>query len=169
MTPLAYQWDGEGMKVLSRHHVQADRQFTIGEVYTMAPVEQRSEASHRQEFAWLREAWLSLPDALAADYPSPEHLRKRALISTGYCNTTDYICSSNAEALRWSTNLSKEVDEYAVVIVSQTVVRVHKAKSQSRRAMPKDEFQASKTAIIDWVANLLGVEPDNLARQQAGA
>lgn len=82
---------------------------------------------------------------------------------------TDYVCSSGAEAIRWAANLRKEVDEYALVIVERSVVRVMKAKSQSRKAMAKADFQASKTAILEWVAGLLDVAPETLARVKEAA
>lgn len=164
MTPLPFTWDGEHMVIRPGFQRQADAQYVVGEDYRLAPIEERSEASHRQEFAWLREAWASLPEGMADDFPSAEHLRKRALIATGFCTTTDYVCGSSAEAIRWASNLRKEADEYALVIVAKTVVRVCKAKSQSRRAMDKAEFQASKTAIMEWIATLLDVQPEDLAR-----
>jgi len=167
--PMPYRWSGDSWVIHPRFQRQADAAFAIGESRMMVEVEERSEASHRQEFAWLREAWMSLPEHVASEYPSPEHLRKRALIATGWCTMTDYVCGSNAEALRWATNLRKEMDEYALVIVERTVVRVLKAKSQSIRAMGKADFQASKTAILEWVAKLLEVEPATLAKQSEAA
>ncbi len=160
--PLPFQWDGDTM--VPRWPRKADEHYVIGQDYMLAPLEERSEASHRHEFAFVRDAWSTLPESLADEYPSAEFLRKRALIATGYCTVTDYVCGSNAEALRWATNLRREVDEYAVVIVQKTVVRVLRAKSQSRRAMQPDEFQASKTAILDHIAGLLDVPPDQLRR-----
>lgn len=167
--PLTYRWSGDAWVVHPRFQRQADAAFTIGETRTLVEVEERSEASHKQEFAWLREAWLTLPDSIATEYPSPEHLRKRALIRTGWCTMTDYVCGSNAEAMRWATNLRKEVDEYALVIVERTVVRVLRPKSQSRKAMGKADFEASKADIIRWIADLIEVEPATLARQSEAA
>ena len=94
-----------------RHHNEAAAQFVIGQCYRLAEIEERSEASHEQEFAWLREAWLSLPESIAREFPSPEHLRKRALIATGWCTTTDYVSGSAAETIRWAAKLRKEGDE----------------------------------------------------------
>lgn len=167
--PVPMRWSGEAMVPLPSFSKLADKSYVIGEVYPMAPLEGRSEVSHSHQFAWLREAWMSLPESMAAEYPSPEHLRKRALIATGWCTMTDYVCSSAAEAARWATNLRKEVDEYALVIVERAVVRVFKAKSQAIRAMGGEDFQASKTAILEWVANLLGVDPATLSAQREAA
>jgi hypothetical protein len=165
--PLTYRWDGLVMVPLARFEGVAAREFITGQPYTLAEVEDRSDVSHKHEFAWLREAWLNLPEAIADEYPSPEHLRKRALIESGFCTITDYACGSHAEARRWAQNLRSEVDEYALVLVKRTVVRVFKAKSQSRRAMDKAEFQASKTAILEWVAGLLQVSSEQLQKAEA--
>lgn len=167
--PMLFRWNGDAMLLHRRHRADADAQFVIGQSYRLAEVEERSEASHKQEFAWLREAWLSLPEGIAKDYPSTEFLRKRALIATGWCTVSDYPCSSRAEADRWARHLRNEADEYAVILVEQTVVRVLKAKSQSMRAMGKADFEASKRDILEWVANLLDVAPATLAKQREAA
>lgn len=54
-------------------------------------------------------------------------------------------------------------------VVRDAVVRVHTAQSQSRKAMGGAEFQASKTALTEWVAGLLGVAPETLGRVQEAA
>lgn len=167
--PMLFRWNGQAMILHRRHQREADQTFVIGQSYRMVEIEERSEVSHRHEFGWLKDAWLSLPESVAREYPSVEHLRKRALIATGWCTMTDYVCGSAAEAARWASNLRKEVDEYALVIVERAVVRVFKAKSQSRKAMGKEDFQASKTAIIEWVAKLLDVAPETLAHQTEAA
>lgn len=143
--------------------------YQDGKTYRLVLHEDRSEVSHRHEFAWLREAWQSLPDAMRRDFPSSEHLRKRALIETGHCDMQDYVCGSRAEAARWAVNLRRELDEYALVIVSEAVVRVFRAKSQAERAMGRAEFQKSKRDILNWVAGLLQVAPETLAKQTEAA
>ena len=95
---LAFQWDGEAMVPLNGK--RADAFYTVGERYIMAPVSQRSDATHKHEFAWLREAWMSLPDDLAERFPSAEHLRKWALIRAGYSDSHTITCASKAEAIR---------------------------------------------------------------------
>lgn len=162
--PMPYRWSGDAWVIAPRFQRQADAVFAIGETRMMVEVEERSEASHKQEFAWLKDAWLSLPESIAANYPSAEFLRKQALIATGWCTVSDYPCNSRAEAERWARHLRNEVDEYTVVKVEQTVVRVLKAKSQSLRAMGKADFQASKTDIMRWVGDLLSVDPVALSR-----
>jgi len=157
------------MRVLPGFQRQADQLFTIGERYRLAPVEERSGASHRHFFAAINEVWANLPEQLAAHYPSAEHLRARALIEAGYCTIADYVCSTRAEAVRWAANLRAEASEYALVVISETVVRVFKPKSQSVRAMGKEEFQASKDAVFTALAKMIGVTTAELQNHAEAA
>lgn len=162
--PIAFQWDGEAMRPL--HPKLADKEYVVGERYMLAPFEQRSVASHNHEFAWLHEAWLNLPERYAEQFPSAEHLRKYALIQAGYSNSHSLVCGSKAEALRVAAFI-RPLDEFAVVTVNGCVVNRFTAKSQSRRAMGREEFQDSKTKIMDVIAQMIGVEPEQLARAKA--
>ncbi len=168
MTPLPYEWTGEGWQPLPGFRRQADQMFAIGERVRLAPVEERSEATHRHEFAFLRDAWMNLPESLADQFPTAEHLRKRALIDTGYHHETLIDVGTVAGALRVASYARAE-DDFAHVVTRGSIVVVRKAKSQSRRAMDKAEFQASKTAVLDYVAALIGVAPETLGRQQEAA
>ena len=169
MSPLPFMWDGEAMQVRPGFQSQADQQFCVGESYRLAPVEERSDASHNQEFAWLRDAWASLPEALSAQFPSPAVLRKWALIQAGFCTVTDHACQFKTEAARTAVILAAQTDDYAIVAIEDKTVRVFKAKSQSRKAMDKAEFQASKTAIMEIVAGLLDLPAETLADLRAAA
>lgn len=167
-SPLTFEWNGEGMIPLPFLAKKADQQFVIGERYRMAPIEDRSETSHRHEFAWLREAWKNLPEKLAELYPSPEHLRKRALIDGGFYTEEVIDAGSNAAALRVAAYVRGH-DEFAVVIVRGPAVVVRHAKSQSYRAMDKVEFQASKTAVLEIVSGLIGVSPERMKQEARAA
>lgn len=163
--PCAFVWTDDGvMKPLQPK--RADAFYTVGERYLLAPVSQRSDASHRHEFAWLREAWLSLPDHLAERFPTSEHLRKWALIRAGYSDSHTITCASKAEALRVAAFV-RPIDEFAVVTVQGSTVTRYTAKSQSRRAMGAEEFQRSKTAIMEVIARMLGIEPGELPQREA--
>lgn len=146
----------------------AARTFTEGHMYLMSEVEVRSGETHRHQFAWLREAWMSLPETYAAQFPTEEHLRKRALIESGFYHETVVDAGSNAAALRVAAYMRGK-DEFAWVIVRGPVAVERTAKSQSHRMMDKAEFQASKTGIINFVAPLIGVSPETLAAQEASA
>lgn len=157
--PMPFDWDGEAMRPV--HANYADRHFVVGERYMLAVFEDRSMASHRHEFAWLADAWKNLPEDLSELYPSPEHLRKRALITAGYYDE-EVIDAGNRDAAERVAAYARRSDEFALVLVRGTAVVVRTAKSQSRRAMDKDTFQRSKDDILEIVAALINVTPAKL-------
>lgn len=160
--PLAFEWTGEAM--VPRAPRLADKFFVVGEVYRLAVHEERSIATHNHEFVWLHEAWKNLPESLAESYPSPEHLRKRALIDAGFFDEQIVDAGSNAAAIRVA-GAFRSREEFALVIVRGPLVAIRTAKSQSRRAMGRAEFQRSKDAIIETVSALIGVTPETLVRE----
>lgn len=162
--PQPFRWTGSAMEPLRPR--AADRAFVIGEVYTLETVEQRSGPQHRFYFAALAEAWRNLPDALAEEYPDAETLRKKALIRTGYRDERSIVCASKAEARRVAAFVAP-MDRYAIVAVSESVVRVWTAKSQSMRAMGRQEFGESIEAVLAFCAGLIGVAPDALKNADA--
>lgn len=155
MTILA-TWDGDNFVPHGRYKKQCDEENVVGEVYTLDVVLGRSGNSHRHFFAQVHDLWLTLPEGVADRFPSSEHLRKWALIKAGYADERSIVCSTPAEASRVAAFV-RPIDTYAVVTVSDYVVRVFTAKSQSYRAMGAKDFQSSKTAVLDVVADLLGV------------
>lgn len=163
MTALPFVWDGEAMQIRPGFQRQADQTFCVGETYALTVVEDRSAASHRHYFAAVNVAWANLPDHLAERWPSAEHLRKAALIRAGYRDERSFACSSRAEAIRMAAFL-KPIDDFAMVALSGTTVLVLTAKSQSVRAMGKAVFQESKDAVLNALAEMIGVEPETLAR-----
>lgn len=164
-SPIACVWTGKSYEPLNaRFLAKANEHHGQGEVLNMAPVEERSPANHAHYFACINEAWQNLPEHLAAEYPNPEALRKRALIKAGFCTVADYVCASRAEAERWALNLRREADDYALVMVSEAVVRVYRAQSQSMRAMGREQFQRSKDAVLHVLAELIGSDVADLRR-----
>jgi hypothetical protein len=163
--PMACRWDGEVFAPLPRLAKIADEHFVIGEVYHLVEQQERSPKSHRHYFVMVKEAWENLPEA-EERWPTPEHLRKWALIKAGYCDRQEVVCASKAEAVRWWPILAA-ADTYSVVIPKGPVVTVYRAKSQSMKAMGKQQFQESKDAVLRIVADLIDVTPARLA-QNAG-
>jgi hypothetical protein len=162
--PLAVDWTGEAFVPV--HPRRADKFLTVGERYTIVQHFQRSTATHNHEFAWLNEAWMSLPEAMAERFTTSEHLRKWALIRAGYSDSHTITCNSKAEALRVAAFI-RPIDEFALVITQGPTVTRYTAKSQSRKAMGAEDFQRSKEAIMEVVAKMIGVETKDLAEAQA--
>jgi hypothetical protein len=161
--PLFFQWDGEVMTPTGRFKREADRHYVVGQKYLLVEIPpQQSGQSRRHQFAWLDDAWESLPDELADVFVTPDHLRKRALIRKGWCTIVDHPCPTRAEAERTRVRIRQHVDQYAMVTLEGTVVRVAEAKSQAPANMNHEDFQASKNAVMEYVADLLGVPVSEL-------
>ena len=162
-TPILMLWDGECLRPASPHwQRRADEQFVIGQRYVMVEHQERSGVSHRHYFAAVHEAWQHLPDHLALQFPTSEHLRKHALIATGYRDERRITCRDVAEARKIAAFI-KPMDEYALVDPRGDVIVVATAKSQSAKAMPKGLFQKSKQDVLDYVSSLVGVAPETLS------
>ncbi len=166
--PLHFVWDGESLTPkLPR---LADRHYVVGETYCLVPHEDRSTASHRFYFASINEAWANLSEDHARQFLTPDDLRRHALIHTGYANPPQhFVCASRAEAVRLAGHLARITDEYAEVSVDGTTVTRLTARSQSYRAMKRSEFEASKRAVMDYVAGMIGVAPEELAKNAGQA
>ena len=160
--PLRYQWDGEAMRPATRYWArEADKRFVVGETYTLDELHMRSHQTHAHYFACIKSAWESLPDGLASVYPSPEHLRKVALIRAGYATKVQHVAKSAAEAERLAAVI-RPYDTYQIVEVTGSIVTVWHAMSQDHRSMDKAKFQASKEAVLRWVGDLIGADPTEL-------
>lgn len=160
--PIIYTWTGDAMVPRDRRFAyQCDRQFVVGENYCLVQHEERSAASHRFYFASIAEAWRNLPEQLADRFPSPEHLRKWALIRAGFRSERTHVAATKAEARRLAAFI-QPVDDFAIVTASGLSVTVWTAKSQSVKAMGKADFERSKQAVLDILANLIGVDAKDL-------
>jgi hypothetical protein len=160
--PVVCNWDGDAFVPQPRFARVCDKAFTIGEDYPLVVHENVSAATRGHYFACLAECWRNLPEDVAERFPSVEHLRKFALIKSGYADERSIVCASKAEAQRVAAFV-RPMDEYAVIVVSESVVKVFTAQSQSQRAMGKATFQASKDAVLAYAASLIGVAPQTVA------
>lgn len=136
----------------------------------------RSERSHKHKFAWLRDAWLSLPEKYKAHRwaASPDHLRKYALIRTGFYDVMTIPADDPDEATRWASVIQQIDDQrdkevsgsaaFSIVVSRGDLVYRYTAQSQKMKAMGKDRYQKSKTSIMTFIADLIGVHPEELAQ-----
>lgn len=169
MTPVIMKWDGECLRPSTKYQARlADEHFVVGQNHRIVEESETSSQTMRHEFAWLREAWQSLPDDLLDQYPNPEILRKHGLIAKGHCTMVQHACASVAEAERLAAIL-KPYDPYAIVRQRGPVVTVYTAVSQSRKAMGAAMFQRSKSDLMEFVGELLGVDPETLGQQTEAA
>lgn len=154
--PIPCMWTGNAFVPLERALRAARAEFGEGEVVPLVRHEERSMASHGHYFAALHDLWANLPEREAERFPTPDHLRRYALIHTGWRDERSIVCGSKAEAQRMAAFMVP-LDPYAIVVPSEAVVRVWVAKSQSMKAMGKADFQKSKDDVLGFVSQMVGV------------
>lgn len=164
--PLNFNWDGDFMIPLSP--ARADRQYVVGEVYRLAPHEERSHRSHAHYFASVTEVWRNLPEHMTDRFPTADHLRKWALIRTGHCNSESIVLPTKKAAQEVAA-FTRRREEFAVVTVVDFTVTVYTAMSQSYRAMGKKRFQQSKDDVLDLLSTVIGVETAQLQANTGAA
>lgn len=138
-------------------HHKAAKDFKEGGRYRISEVHERSIASHSHYFAMISNAWENLPDHLSDIFRSPEALRKYALVKSGWCDSESVVCANGAEAARIALFIQK-AEEFALVLSDGNVVTRYTAKSQSYRAMGREDFQKSKDDVLRVIADLLEVK-----------
>lgn len=163
--PLQCVWTGEAFKPANRRSLlEAGDRYGSGEVVWIDPERPRSKVSHDQFFALVGEAWESLPEHLAARFPTPESLRHYALCKSGHCDVETFVASSKAEAMRLAAFIRSGAKDGVQVVVNGSTVTRLTPHSQSMKAMGAKVFQESKAACLDVIAGLLEVTADDLRR-----
>ena len=167
MRPVNFTWTDDGTMVPEpRFATLCDRQFVIGEIYPLVPVEPRSMKSHNHYFACIHSAWENLPEQYQRRFPTAESLRAKALVETGFCTERDHVCDSPGKA-NYLARIIRNYSEYSVIKISGNVVKVFEPKSQSVALMSSEEFKASKEAVLDWIQALNPALPLTAIKKEA--
>lgn len=165
--PLPMIWTDDGVfKPLARYASRADIQYAVGEIYRISVEEERSQASHRSYFAELHRLYDNLPEAQASQFGNEEEFRKFCLIRTGHCSKRDVVCETEKQATLIASFVS-DLDEYCIVDIRGNVVSVYRARSQSIASMKKEEFETSKSDVLDYARALVNVSPEDSRRETA--
>lgn len=165
--PILFTWTGDSFSPAGSHWAkQADKHFVIGERYALIEHQERSQKSHAHYFAMVNDAWQSLPEHLAEQYPTSERLRKHCLIKAGYADSQTFVCASKAEAQRMAAFI-RPIDEFSIVSVKEATVTRWTAKSQSVKAMGREDFQRSKDAVLQVLSDMIGTTPSELQKAKA--
>lgn len=155
---LPMRYEGNGVfRCLHPKRIKLD----VGEVHGWQMAEHRSAKSHDHFFACVNEAWKSLPEDMADDFPSPEHLRKWALIKSGFCSETRIVCANNNEAMALATK-AKAMDRYSIVAIDGKAVTIWTADSQRKDAMGRKVFQDAKEKALHIISQLIGTDAATL-------
>lgn len=152
---IPFEWTGEAMQPLPNFAKRCDEKFVVGERYRLEVVEERSLRSHNHFFAAVHDAWLNLPHEYTSRFPTAEHLRKWALIKSGWRDERSIVVDSQKQAIELAAFM-RPIDDYAVILARNGVVIHMTAKSQSMRAMGKADFQRSKDDVLRVCSELIG-------------
>jgi hypothetical protein len=165
--PVNFTWSADGVMVPDPRFAKVcDKQFVVGQIYPLVPLEARSRASHSHFFATLDEIWHNLPEDQAKRFPTVEYMRKWALVEGHYATEKTFVCDSKAHAMRMAAFV-RSIDTYGVIRISGNVVKVFEAKSQSAAAMGKDEFRDSKEKVLEICSALTGTRAGEFKREAA--
>lgn len=166
--PIKFVWNGEAMVPARGYAARAEKQFVPFEAYTLEVREERSSAEHGHYFAAIADAYANLSDEVTDRLRTPDHLRKWALIETGWFDETVTDCATQEVALRMAafTNTIERSNrqDYCEIIVRGPALVVRVAKSQSRKAMDKESFRKSKNDVLDLLSDMVGVNRTLLER-----
>ena len=160
---VPFKWDGDAMIPHPRLRELCNRQYAVGEQYILAVPQYPTPATRNHYFASLHDAWMNLPEN-DKRFPTEEHFRKYLLIKAGFASENTVVCDTPRDAKNLAATVRAH-DGFAVITVSGNVVKIYSAKSQSAVAMSKEEFQASKTAVLDLAAELIGTTRTELIKQ----
>lgn len=154
--PIIFTWEGDQFLPAGTHWAKlADQHYVIGQKYRLVEYHDRSLNSHNHYFAAIADAWQNLPDDLHQRFPSPEHLRKYALVRTGYCDSHTMVLDTPEQAADVG-RFMRPVDEFGVLVVKDCTITRFTAKSQSKKAMGKEAFGKSKSDVLAYIASMLG-------------
>lgn len=154
--PIAFLWTGREMVPLDRFRALANRQFRAGQEYALIPHQARSSESHRHFFSCVRKGWDNLPERIANQYPTSEHLRKWALVQEGYADEKKHVCASANEARKLAA-LIRTLDGYAVMKIQGSVLMIWTPMSQDENHMGHETFEKSKTVVLERIAHMCGI------------
>jgi hypothetical protein len=152
--PIRFIWRDGVLVPDGRRAAEYCDSFGEGEIIMMERHEERSTVSHNHYFASIKTAWDNLPET-DARFPNPEALRKWALIKAGYCTEATIVADTEEQAKTIAGFMGHS--EGVIIVVKGNVVKKFTAKSQSVKAMNKQEFQLSKVAVLDIIAELIEV------------
>jgi len=149
------------MKLVPRFQSVANKQFEDGQEYPLEVREQRSSKEHAHYFASINSAWEHLDEETLQALRTPNHLRKWALIATGWYEETQIGELTKRDATRMAV-AARKLDEYAEIRVRRGLgdtwsLVIRTARSQSRASMNKEDFRASKRDVLDVLSGHIHV------------
>ena len=160
---IRLRYDGGGVFIPPGVAVRdmLDKKLVVGECYRLDIYNERSEAFHGKYFATISEAWTHLPMPWDQMLPTPEHLRKYALIKAGWCDSIIMPMKSKTDAIA-SVHAMKLLDAYCIATATGNVLTIWKARSQRKAFQSAKEFYETAVRVFDVIGGIIGVDPLSL-------
>ena len=154
--PIRCVWKGKAFHPYdARTFRDVAARYGEGEVVVLDDAKPRSKVSHDHFFALVAEAHETLPEHLAARFPTPDSLRHYALCKARYCDVDTFVASSKAEAMRLVSFVRTGAQAGVQVVCDGPTVTRLTPHSQSLKAMGGKVFQESKSACLEVIADML--------------
>lgn len=177
--PIGFISDGRALIPLDRFRTLFQRQFRVGEEYTMMPTADRSSKAQGLYFKCIKVAFENLPERWQrrhggpghnslARFPTETHLRRWCLIQEGFALHREIPCRDE-DAAKVLVETLRDMDPYCVIQRRGDVLSVWLALSQDKHTMGKDMFQQSMDKVLGRLANMLDVSVDNLTEMAKSA
>lgn len=148
----------------SGYLAQCEKRFVVGQIYTLEQVDEaRNMNAHNAYMAEVASAWENLSDAATKKLKTPTHLRKWALIETGWYDEQIVDCGTHELASRMAT-FTHQTDEYCEIRIRKNLLVIRRPRSQKRSKMNSEDFKKSSKAVLDLLADMIGVNRTVLER-----
>lgn len=159
---IRVRWCGHSFHPAGKVAQEKAKRLDMNEFLGVELLRDRSIRSHNHQFAEIKDLWLNIPEQLhSAPYAATsETFRKHGLIVCGHHDAEVVTCGCPEAAERVAAVLSTMANKahgYAITRVEGSVVTCFTPKSQTLKAMGNDDFQASKTAVLDWCKSVVDV------------
>lgn len=161
---IIYDCTGDGLKPVARHRDLFARLFEAGKRYLLIEFNERSRDTHDHFFATVTGYWHQWPENYERELPSPDHLRKHALIRTGHYIQSVMAHASAMTAAAYVRDFLHYVD-YAEGSISGATTVMRIAKTQRKKVMEAVEFQKSKQDVLDFCQAVTGIAPEDMERE----
>ena len=170
MTTVTLQYIGMGIFAIPHNKDKAicASAYQPEQYVEFTDVKPRSKREHNWWFAIVSKAFKNLPEHLAPRFPSAEHLRAYVLVSAGYCTMATIPVAGNVSVKEVAAAL-RLISPFAVIRISDSVINVFVAKSQSEAAQKAGgEFREVVEKALQEMASMLGCDPVELLENVAG-
>ena len=157
---LVAGWIGNSLVPIARFAAQARERFVSGERYIVTVQDQRDWVGHRAYMAQINQLFKNWPES-ERQFDSATALRKWALIRCGFRSERRFVAANKAEAQRLARFLSAG-EPYVEFSLVDNIVIEWRALSQDAHSMGAKEFAKSKTDVIEFLCQIVGVTPDDL-------